>query len=929
MKSTRPGLVVLILVLLPGQLPGDEGARPRAIDYPSEIKPIFSRHCYACHGPLHHKAGLRLDTAVLMKQGGSSGPALVPGDTDESLIVDAITGRDGWRMPPESEAPALSAGEIAKIAAWIEQGAKAPADERPQPDPRDHWSFRSPARPELPAAAALGGHARWARNPIDAFLALKQLAHGLKPRPAADPATLIRRVTLDLTGLLPSPEAVRRFVADPSEAAYEAVVDKLLASPQYGERWGRHWMDVWRYSDWDGFGAEVRESQPHIWRWRDWIIESLNRDMPYDRMIIAMLAADEAAPGDADSLRATGFLVRNWYKFNRNVWLENTVEHTAKAFLGITLNCARCHDHKYDPIAQTEYYAFRAFFEPHTIRTDRVPGQPDLHEAGLVHVYDNQPVAPTFLFQRGDEKFPIKTKPLAPAVPMVLQLQARLGLIRPVTLPAEAFYPGLRSFIREETVAQARRLVLAQKAAVIAAEKALAGARDESAAEQAQWALAEAKKGQKAADAELAAVQAAIAADAARYAEPARPEARALVRAAAGLDRKRTLLKAEDALLRAEIAYHEAKLAAKKQPVKPRQNEKVKATHDEAAKAAQEEKDAFSTLERARAAARAARQLPGADASSYAPLSPIYPTSSTGRRLALARWITDPNNPLTARVAVNQIWIHHFGTPLVPSVFDFGRNGVPPAFPALLDWLAVQLRAEGWRMKPIHHLLVTSAAYRMQSASAGPDDPNLAHDRANMYYWRMNPKRMEAEAVRDNLLYLAGSLDQTFGGPDLDHAGGMKSGRRSVYFRHAKEKRVLFLRLFDSPNVLSCYRRSESVVPQQALALANSPLSIEQARLLARKLSREVPPRRAPFGHRSFVTALFERVLGRVPTPEEQTTCGAFLESQAKQLADRAGSVPIVDGPALAVAAAADPVERAREDLVHVLFNHNDFVTIR
>ena len=158
---------------------------------------------------------------------------------------------------------------------------------------------------------------------------------------------------------------VRAFVADPSDRAYEALVDRLLASPQYGERWGRHWMDVWRYSDWDGFGAEVRESQPHIWRWRDWIVESLNRDMPYDRMIVAMLAADETDPCDTSSLRATGFLVRNWYKFNRNVWLEDTVEHTAKAFLGITLNCAKCHDHKYDPIPQTDYYAFRAFFEPY------------------------------------------------------------------------------------------------------------------------------------------------------------------------------------------------------------------------------------------------------------------------------------------------------------------------------------------------------------------------------------------------------------------------------------------------------------------------------------------------------------------------------------------------------------------------------------
>jgi hypothetical protein len=878
---------------------------------------------------LIHKAGLRLDTAALMRKGGDSGPALVPGASDESLIVDAITGREGWRMPPESEAPALSAGEIAKITAWIEQGAKAPADERPQPDPRDHWSFRRPARPEVPTVAAFGARASWVRNPVDAFLAAKQIEHGLQPRPAADPATLIRRVTVDLTGLLPKPDAVRRFVADPSDAAYAAVVDRLLASPEYGERWGRHWMDVWRYSDWDGYGAEVRESQPHIWRWRDWIIESLNRDMPYDAMILAMLAADEAVPGDTDSLRATGFLVRNWYKFNRNSWLENTVEHTAKAFLGITLNCARCHDHKYDPISQTDYYAFRAFFEPHTVRTDRVPGQADVREAGLVRIYDGEPAAPTFLFQRGDEKLPVREKPLAPSVPMVLQLQAKLGPIDPVTLPAEAFYPGLRAFIREEAIAQATRAVLEKQAAVAVAEKTLADARDEAAAENALYSAAQAKRGLRAAGAELAAVEAAIAADVARYAEPARPDAPALVRAAARLDRTRTLLKAEDALLRAERAYHDARLAAADHAARTRRDTIVKTGQGDKGNAAQDEKEALSQLEKARDAARAARQRATADDSSYAALSPTYPTSSTGRRLALARWITDPNNPLCARVAVNQIWMRHFGTPLVPSVFDFGRNGAPPAVPELLDWLAVQLRDGNWRMKPIHRLLVTSAAYRMQSTSGGPRDPNLARDPANTYYWRMNSRRMEAEAVRDNLLFAAGTLDRTIGGPDLDHANEMKSLRRSVYYRHTKEKRVLFLRLFDSPNVLSCYRRSESVVPQQALALANSPLCTEQARLLARELSRQLPAERVPSCDPDFVTAAFERILGRAPTPEEQSVCVEFLRAQAKRLANGSDLVPFAEGPALAVSPAVDPAQRAREDFVHVLFNHNDFVTIR
>jgi len=864
---------------------------------------------------LQHKAGLRLDTAALMKKGGDSGPAIVRGQSSESLIVDAVTGRDGWRMPPESEGLPLSASEIAKLEAWIDQGARSPADEAAQPDPLGHWAFQAPRRPEVPSARALGPRALWVRNPIDALLAGEHRKNGLKPSPAALPATLIRRLTLDLTGLVPTPEMVRAFLADPSDRAYEALVDQLLASPQYGERWGRHWMDVWRYSDWDGFGAEVRESQPHIWRWRDWIVRSLNHDLPYDRMIVAMLAADEADPLDADSLCATGFLVRNWYKFNRNVWLEDTVEHTAKAFLGITLNCAKCHDHKYDPIPQTDYYAFRAFFEPYTVRTDRVPGQPDTTRAGLVRIFDDQAATPTFVFQRGDEKHPIKEKPLKPALPLVLALQVKLGPISPVSLPADAFYPGSTAFIRKEALTEANLAVQTQTSALNAAEKALGEARDAASSEKAQHAVALAKKRLKAAQADRAAIEAKIAADTARYSRPPLTVAAKLIRIAARLDRKRTLLQAEAALLSAVIADREAKSAADKQPKNAQAKTAREVAHDR--------------LKKAMEAAAAARKSIDDDTPSYSPLTPIYPETSTGRRLALARWITDPGNPLTARVAINQIWMRHFGTPLVPTVSDFGRNGTPPVLPTLLDWLALRLEDEGWRMKPIHRLIVTSTAYRMQSESDRPNDADLSRDPANHFYWRMNPKRMEAEAVRDNLLYAAGNLDQTLGGPDIDPETGMKSARRSLYFRHAKEKRVGFLRLFDSPNVLACYRRSESVMPQQALALANSSLCLEQARLLARSIARGLPRRPASSADEAFITAAFERVLGRLPTSEERTACQDYLTAQSRRLADRSTLTPFSAGPAAAVPAAADPGQRARENLVHVLFNHNDFITIR
>jgi cytochrome c553 len=287
-------------------------------------------------------------------------------------------------------------------------------------------------------------------NPIDAFLAVEYAKHGLTPRPEAAKYVLLRRLYLDLIGLPPTRAEIQAFLADSSPDAYEKAVDRLLASPRYGERWGRHWMDVWRYSDWAGFGEEVRESHRHIWHWRDWIVESLNADKGYDRMIVEMLAGDEIAPTDPDTLRATGFLVRPWFIFNRNTWLDSTVEHTAKAFLGITLNCARCHEHKYDPIEQTEYYRFRAFFEPYHIRIDRVPGEPDLNKAGIPRVFDANLDAKTHLFVRGDEASPDTSKALEPAVPVALGGTAMQ--IHPVRLPLAAYRPDKRRFvIRQRT----------------------------------------------------------------------------------------------------------------------------------------------------------------------------------------------------------------------------------------------------------------------------------------------------------------------------------------------------------------------------------------------------------------------------------------------------------------------------------------------
>ena len=892
--NVLPAVVVLI-ALSAGPLSGGE----KGADYLRQVKPLLVQRCVICHGPLRQESGLRLDAAQFVRAGGALGAAVVPGDPDGSPIIQAVTGANGLTRMPKEGKP-LTRGEIELLRRWIAQGAVAPDEEEVVADPARHWAFERPVRPELPEAGA-----GWGRNAIDAFLAAAHEEKGLTPVGEAPRHILLRRVYLDLIGLPPTREQLREFLADDSPGAYERVVDKLLESPHYGERWGRHWMDVWRYSDWYGYRAELRNSAKHIWRWRDWIVESLNTDKPYDRIILEMLAADELAPTDREALRGTGFLARNYYKFNRNVWMEETVEHTSKAFLGITMNCARCHDHMYDPISQKEYYQFRAFFEPYQVRTDRIPGQPDVNQDGLPRVYDADLEQPTYLFVRGDDKSPDKKNPLGAALPAVFADQPLE--IDAVELPAEAYYPGLQAFVREEALAAARGKAEAERASVAEAQQALARGSDNI--DEAKAVLEVARKRLDAADRELEALAVRIAADDAQYARPGSSHAREL-----GFAAYRSEWGARLATAVAEKGHWDAEVR-RLQAAKP-DDQKGKAALNKA-------KSSLAAAEKRLAEARSKLEQPSEN---YTRLTDVYPATSSGRRLALAQWIADEGNPLTARVAVNQIWMRHFGEPLVPTVFDFGMNGQPPTHPELLDWLSVEFMENGWSMKHLHRLIVTSTAYRMHSAAAA-EHPNAAIDPDNHNLWRMSSRRMESEIVRDSTLHVAGTLDLTLGGPELDAEKGQTTYRRSLYYRHAPEKFMTFLTIFDAPNTDECYRRNETVVPQQALALANSPLAVDQARRLAARLTDEAGP--SPEDASLFVDALFELVLCRAPNEEERRRCLEFLDGQTGLLASAGGLTKIADGPKGTVAASQEPHLRARENLVHVLLNHNEFVTIR
>jgi hypothetical protein len=872
------------------------------VDYSRDVRPIFAEKCGSCHGVLKQDSGLRLDAGTLIRAGGDSGPAIASTPA-ESLIWQRVTAAvAAERMPPEGSGTPLTAEQLDTLRRWIEAGAPSPADEEVAASPRDHWAYHIPQRATVPVV----NDERWSANPIDAFLAESHRAAGVTPLGPADAATLLRRVTLDLTGLPPTRDELHAFLADSSPTAYENVVDRLLASPRCSERWARHWMDVWRYSDWDGYGKELRGSQRHMWRWRDWIVESLDADKPYDQMIAEMLAGDELAPEDSGVLRATGFLARQHYSLNRDLWLDNAVEHTFKAFQGVTINCNKCHDHKYDPLPQTDYYAVRAIFEPYKVRIDRIPGVADTTQDGLTRAYDAEPETPTFVFKLGNEKHPDKDHPVVPAVPEVLGGSYAPD---PVSLPLNAWFPDLRPHVVEETLAAAQATVNAANTELTAAQTALQTVTDaERAAAQERATLAQQKL--DAAVASQASLQARLAADRAKIDQAGDSQTNALATTAAAAERHSNQAAAQVTVTEAEQALAKAQTAVKEDDAKTK----------EAVTAAEKK------LTEARTKLDEATQAVAKTDATYAPFGPQYPRKSTGRRLALARWIASRDNPLTARVAVNHIWLRHFGSAIVPETFDFGLRSPRPKLQPVLDWLAVEFMDNEWRTKPIHRLIVTSQAYRL--ASSGEPAlvaSNFAVDPENLRYWRANTLRLDAEVVRDSVLSVAGALDTARTGADIDYEEGEKVLRRSLYFRHAYEKQMRMLTLFDAASPNECYRRTTSIVPQQALALANSTLVVAQARKLAGTLSAD----NALADDAAFVSAGFDTVLSRSPTSEELAACVEYLAAQREQLATTGALTAFDAGPAIDTAASTDPSQRARENLVQVLINHTDFVTRR
>jgi hypothetical protein len=634
----------------------------------SRVEPILKVRCFKCHGgdPRRVRGNFRLDSREALLKGGDQGPAVSLDQPGESLLLRAIH-YDGLEMPPTGRLPA---SEIETLEEWIKNGlawpqrgaalasTTGPAEaSSPTVPAAAFWPYHRVVRPALPTVK----NRRWASNPIDVFLLAKLEAEGLKPAPSADRVALIRRVTYDVTGLPPTPEEVDAFVADKSVDAYSRLVDRLLASPHYGEAWGRHWLDLVRYAETNGY--ERDSAKPQAWRYRDYVIRAFNRDKSYDEFIREQLAGDELAPGSIEAMTATGYYRLGLWDdepadklLARYDGLDSIVSTTGQVFLGLSINCARCHDHKKDPIPQRDYYRLLAFFSDVTNQDGKNTRKVGPASGVEVMCVREQGRADTHVLLRGNPNL-IGPK-VDPGVPAVL------------------------------------------------------GACD------------------------------------------------------AELDGRR------------------------------------------------------------------------------------------GKRSALAEWLTDRRNPMTARVVVNRLWQFHFGRGIVPTPNDFGALGEGASHPELLDWLAAELMDGRWRLKRVHRLILLSSAYQMSSRATSE---GLARDPGNRWFWRFPMRRLSAEEIRDSMLAVSGTLNCKAGGPSIcppiprevlagqsmpGHGWNVstpaESVRRSIYVHLKRSLLVPILETHDAPDTdASCPVRYTTTVPAQALGLMNGEFANEQATLLAARLRRE------------------------------------------------------------------------------------------
>ncbi len=750
-----------------------------------DVVPILLLRCTACHGRQKQEGNLDLRNRAAMLRGGKSGPAFVPGKPEQSLILKRILAEE---MPPrqrltEVSVKPMEANEVEKLTRWIALGAPEVADEvdvaGTSADPlvsaedREFWSFQPPIRPDVPK---IRNSKSEVRNPIDAFVLKKLEEHGLSLSPEADRLTLLRRAAFDLTGLPPEPAEAEAFLKDDRSDAYEKLIERLFASPRYGERWGRHWLDVAGYADCEG-RREQHLPRADVWRYRDYVIRSLNADKPYDRFLLEQLAGDELADYEhapqitqeiEDNLVATAFLRMapdpTWANLtgfvpDRLEVMADMIEVLGSGVMGLTFKCARCHSHKFDPIPQRDYYRLVAIFK----------GAYDEHDW----------LKPQLIGYGG-------------------ALSASFG---------ERFLPHVTTAERERW--QAHNAAIQQEIDAL-------------------------KAGPQATD----------------------------------------------------TAKKISELGAKGLP-----DPRIFALWDRG------EPSPTYIYRRGDYQISGTLVGPGPPAVLMNPTTPFeikspWPDAkSTGRRLAFARWLTQPNHPLTARVMVNRIWKHHFGRGLVRSVGNFGKTGDRPTHPELLDWLAQEFVRQNWSLKEMHRLIMTSSVYRQSSRTRESSEAPKSHDFGygeldpdNRLLSRMPLRRMEAESLRDSLLLIAGQLDETRFGPadsvQVRPDGLVLSGkRRSIYVQQLRKHPASLLESFDLPAMNpNCLQRAESLVAPQALHLMNDTGVRDLAGRFADRVLREAGDDPAQHVRRTYWIALT-----RPPSTDEQAACLQTLSSLTEE----------------------------------------------
>lgn len=874
-KSAFATLICILVTALqvPSETPAADVAKVE-LTFEKDIIPIIKAKCIRCHAGVEPKAGLNLTSPSSLLTGGKSGAALRIRAAEFSLLYEMVS---SGRMPPVGQK--LTANEKGLIRKWINDGASgvsnaAAIDRSDDVMDTDLWSFRPPVRPVVPDVR----HPGRVRNPIDSFVLRQLEKNNLTPSARADQLTLLRRASFDLIGLPPTPAEVDRFIANAGPGAYERMIERLLASPQYGERWARHWLDVAGFTESAGILNEDR-ALPLAWRYRDYVIRAFNSDKPYDRFLQEQIAGDEltdywaAFEGEerlpdyvVEGIIATGFLrtaadpsrpdfskIKNAAAQYFYPTLFDTLQIVCSSTMGLTVQCARCHSHKFDPIPQVDYYRMQAVFTT-AYRTDK----------WIPQMNRRLPIAS----RRQTEAAAEKNAEVDAGVKL---LKAELAALKKTF--ADRVFTDQLAMLPEELLEDVKSALNTKPASRTEVQGYLAG----------------------------------------KFKTKLRPQGKEL----------------DDAITKyPEYTRRTKDLNAKVIAEEGRRwlFDEVRALYDQPGEAT------TPVLLRGDALTPGPLVEPGVISTIASPepfewSAPGPESKTSGRRLAFARWLTQPEHPLTARVMVNRIWMHHFGTGIVATSDDFGVSGASPSHSELLDWLATEFVRSGWSVKHVHRLILNSSTWQ-QSSGVTEEHRSVCEkvDPDNELLWRQAMRRLEAEPLRDAILATAGTLNTPMFGAgqavarekdgEVIVSAGQNQGRRSIYVKILRLNPETMLEVFDQPTIsVNCTQRSISTVSTQALTLLNSDAMTRAASAFASRV--EVEGANDPVG-RAVLTA-FSREGG----PAEQELLSEFFDAQIKLYLEQH-----VEADRAKTAVVADARHKAMADLCHMLMSSNEFVYV-